>query len=51
MGRQLFEAPTTASDVDIRLRRLEARVARLEAALARVTEVPSDPVPVPAPAR
>jgi hypothetical protein len=32
MSRQLFEAPTGAFDVDMRVRRLEERVSRLEAA-------------------
>jgi hypothetical protein len=43
MSRELYESPTSAWDVEIRVRRLEDRVARLEAALARRTEPVADP--------
>jgi hypothetical protein len=47
MSRQVFEAPTGAFDVDMRVRRLEERVTRLEAALDRLIHPAGEPTAAP----
>jgi hypothetical protein len=43
MSRELYESPTSAWDVEIRVRRMEERMARLEAAQARLERLLAAP--------